>query len=176
MEAVHLAEFESPIGPLRILSTARGVAYLELPHANGRGLAGWLSRHAPGAKTVQAFAPNRAAIAQVLEYLEAKRTAFALPLDLRGTPFQLQVWRELLRIPYGETCSYHDVARAIGDPLASRAVGGANGANPLALIVPCHRVVASNGLGGYAGGLVLKRRLLALERNGAAASSQGRLL
>ena len=176
METVHQAEFESPIGSLRILSTARGVAYLELPHANGRGLAGWLSRHAPDAKTVQAFAPNRAAIAQVLEYLEAKRTAFALPLDLRGTPFQLQVWRELLRIPYGETRSYHDVARAIGEPLASRAVGGANGANPLALIVPCHRVVASAGLGGYAGGLVLKRRLLALERNSAAASTQGRLL
>ncbi|HME68550.1 MAG TPA: methylated-DNA--[protein]-cysteine S-methyltransferase [Myxococcota bacterium] len=176
METVHLAEFESPIGPLRILSTSCGIAYLELPHANGRGLAGWLSRHAPEAKTVEAFAPNRAAIAQVLEYLEGKRTDFALPLDLRGTPFQREVWRELLCIPYGETRSYHEVARAIGEPLASRAVGGANGANPVALIVPCHRVVASDGLAGYAGGLVLKRRLLALERNRAAASKQGRLL
>jgi O-6-methylguanine DNA methyltransferase len=176
MEAVHLAEFESPLGPLRLLSTASGVAYLELPHANGRGLAGWLSRNAPEAKTVEAFAPNRAAIAQVLEYLEGKRTAFTLPLDLRGTPFQREVWQELLRIPYGETRSYHEVARAIGEPLACRAVGGANSANPLALIVPCHRVVASHGLGGYAGGLALKRRLLTLERNRAAASKQGRLL
>ncbi len=176
METVHRAEFESPLGPLRILSTARGVAYLELPHASGRGLAGWLAKHAPEAKTVEAFAPNRAAIAQVLEYLEGKRTAFALPLDLRGTPFQQQVWQELLRIPYGETRSYGEVACAIGKPLCFRAVGGANGANPVALVVPCHRVVASHGLGGYGGGLALKRRLLALERNGAAASKQGRLL
>jgi len=176
METVHLGEFESPIGPLRILSTARGLAYLELPHANGRGLAGWLSRYAPGAKPVPAFAPNRAAIAQVLEYLEGKRTVFGLPLDLRGTPFQLDVWRELLGIPYGETRSYGQVARAIGQPLACRAVGAANGANPLPLVVPCHRVVASHGLGGYGGGLALKRRLLALERSTGAAPRQGRLL
>ena len=176
METVHLAEFESPIGPLRILSTAHGVAYLELPHANGRGLAGWLSRHAPDAKILEAFAPNRAAIAQVGEYLGAKRTGFALPLDLRGTPFQQKVWQELLRIPYGETRSYHEVARAIGEPLGARAVGGASGANPVALIVPCHRVVAARGLGGYAGGLALKRRLLALERARAVAQRQGSLL
>jgi len=176
METVHLAEFESPLGALRILSTAQGVAYLELPHANGRGLAGWLSRNAPKAEIVESFAANRAAIAQVLEYLDGKRTAFVTPLDLRGTPFQLKVWRELLRIPYGETRSYHEVAHAVGEPLASRAVGGASGANPVALIVPCHRVVASNGLGGYGGGLAQKRRLLALERNGTAVSKQGRLL
>jgi len=176
MDTVHLSEFESPIGALRVLSTASGVAYLELPHASGRGLAGWLSRNAPTAKAVEGFAPNRAAIAQVLEYLDGKRTSFTLPLDLRGTPFQLAVWRELLRIPYGETRSYHDVARAIGLPRASRAVGGASGANPLALIVPCHRVVASTGLGGYGGGIAQKRRLLALERNAFAVSRQGRLL
>jgi methylated-DNA-[protein]-cysteine S-methyltransferase len=176
METVHLAGFESPIGPLRILSTGGGVAYLELPHANGRGLAGWLSRHAPAAKTVEAFAPNRTAIAQVLEYLEGKRTRFTLPLDLRGTPFQRAVWEELLRIPYGETRSYQAIAQALGELGASRAVGGANGANPVALIVPCHRVVASHGLGGYGGGLALKRRLLALERNRFAAPKQGRLL
>jgi O-6-methylguanine DNA methyltransferase len=175
METFHLAEFESPIGALRLLSTASGVAYLELPHANGRGLAGWLSRHAQHAKTVEAFAPNRTAILQVLEYLGGKRTCFALPLDLRGTPFQRAVWRELLRIPYGETRTYQAIARAVGEPQAARAVGGANGANPLALIVPCHRVVASQGLGGYGGGLALKRRLLALERN-PTAPEQGRLL
>ncbi len=176
METVHLAEFESPLGPLRILCTARGVAYLELPHANGRGLAGWLSRHAPDAKIVEAFAPNRAAVAQVVEYLAGKRTGFALPLDLRGTPFQKKVWQELLRIPYGETRSYHEVAHAIGEPSAARAVGGASGANPVALIVPCHRVVAARGLGGYAGGLALKRHLLALERTRATAPRQGRFL
>ena len=176
METLHLAGFESPIGPLRVLSTNGGVAYLELPHANGRGLAGWLSRQAPGAKTVEAFAPNRTAITQVLEYLEGKRTHFTLPLDLRGTRFQRAVWAELLRIPYGETRSYQAIAQAIGEPGASRAVGGANGANPVALIVPCHRVVASHGLGGYGGGLALKRHLLALERNRLATPKQGRLL
>ena len=88
-----------------------------------------------------------------------------LHLDLRGTDFQRRVWDQLCRIPYGTTCSYQDVARAIGRPSAVRAVGTANGANPLPLIVPCHRVVATGGkLGGYGGGLDLKRRLLAMER------------
>jgi O-6-methylguanine DNA methyltransferase len=176
VHSAAIAELESPIGPLRILSTESGLAYLELPHANGRGLAGWLARNAPGVRPTLAFAPNRAAAVQVAEYLEGKRERFELPLDLRGTPFQLRVWGELLRIPYGETRSYADVARAIGEPGAPRAVGAANGANPVALVVPCHRVVATHGLGGYGGGLPLKRQLLALERGRMARPEQGRLL
>ena len=105
---------------------------------------------------------------QLLEYFEGKRTAFDLPLDLRGTPFQLEVWRALLAIPYGETRSYAEIARAVGRPAAVRAVGAANGANPIAIVVPCHRVIAADGsLGGYGGGLELKARLLAMERSGA---------
>jgi O-6-methylguanine DNA methyltransferase len=174
MDAVRCASFDSPIGALRVASTARGVAFLGLPAAGGTGFAGWLARLGPGVRREEAFAPNRDAIRQVLEYLEGKRTDFELPLDLRGTPFQLRVWHALLEIPYGATRSYLDVARAIGNPGAVRAVGAANGANPVALIVPCHRVIQSGGkLGGYGGGLPLKRRLLAMEQS---ARHQGSLL
>jgi len=174
MGFVHISAFDSPIGGLRIASSERGLVFLELPHASGRGLEGWLRCRLPGARRSEAFAPNRAAATQILEYLEGKRTRFELPLDLRGTPFQLEVWSALLEIPYGETRSYRDVARRLGRERAVRAVGAANGANPVALVVPCHRVVASGGgLGGYGGGLELKARLLAMERGRPA---QGRLL
>jgi O-6-methylguanine DNA methyltransferase len=165
-EVVHTAQLDSPIGTLRLASTARGLAYLELPHASGRGLEGWLRRSLPGARREDGFAPNRAAALQILEYLEGKRTGFELALDPRGTAFQLSVWRALVAIPYGETRSYSELATAIGRRDAVRAVGTANGANPLAIVVPCHRVIAADGsLGGYGGGLELKARLLAMERS-----------
>jgi O-6-methylguanine DNA methyltransferase len=165
MEIVHTAEFESPIGSLLCASTERGLAYVRLPRAGGRGFAGWLRRQAPGAEVRTGFAPNKAAIQQILDYLEGKRSSFDLALDLRGTDFQRRVWEALLAIPYGQTRTYADVARTIREPTAVRAVGMANGANPCAIVVPCHRVVAAGGkLGGYGGGLPLKRHLLALER------------
>ena len=174
MQIVHTAQVDSPIGSLRVASTERGLAYLELPFASGRGLLGWLRRCLPDARCEDGFAPNRAAITQIREYLEGKRVIFELPLDLRGTPFQLAVWQALLEIPYGETRSYAQIAAAVGQRSAVRAVGAANGANPVALVVPCHRVIASDGsLGGYGGGLRLKAKLLAMERSG---PSQGRLL
>ena len=164
MELVHTAEFDTPVGSMLCATTGRGLAYLRLPRASGRGFAGWLRRNAPDAELRTGFAPNKAAVQQVLEYLDGKRTAFDLALDLRGTDFQLRVWEELLAIPYGETRTYAGLARSIGEPGAARAVGTANGANPIAIVVPCHRVVASGGkLGGYGGGLPLKRKLLALE-------------
>jgi len=164
MEVVHTAEFETPIGSLLCASTERGLAYVRLPRAGGRGFADWLRRQAPGAEVRTGFAPNKLAVQQLLEYFDGKRASFELPLDLRGTKFQCRVWQALLEIPHGETRSYADVARAIRAPDAVRAVGAANGANPCAIVVPCHRVVASGGkLGGYGGGLPLKRRLLALE-------------
>lgn len=174
MEIVHTAHFESPIGTLRVASTAIGLACIDLPRGGGRGFGGWITRACPGARRVEAFAPNREAIRQVLEYLEGKRTEFALALDLRGTPFQRAVWEALCAIPYGETRSYGEVARAVGDPGAARAVGLANGANPVPLVVPCHRVIQSGGkIGGYGGGLELKRRLLAMEQS---VQHQGSLL
>ncbi len=105
------------------------------------------------------------AIGQLRAYFAGELREFRLPLDLRGTEFQLRVWRELLKIPYGETRSYAGIARAIGAPNAVRAVGAANGANPIWIVVPCHRVIGSGGkLVGYGGGLPLKKRLLELER------------
>jgi len=164
MEIVYTAEFETSIGSMLCASSEQGLAYVRLPRAGGRGFAGWLRRQAPGAEVRMGFAPNKAAIQQLLEYLDGKRSEFELPLDLRGTDFQRRVWDALLAIPHGQTRTYAEVARAIREPAAVRAVGTANGSNPCAIVVPCHRVIASGGkLGGYGGGLPLKRRLLALE-------------
>ena len=170
MEIVHSAEFDTPIGSMLCATTERGLAYVQLPRASGRGFADWLRRQAPGAELRTGFAPSKAAIQQIREYLDGKRRAFDLPLDLRGTAFQRRVWAALLEIPFGETRSYGDITRVLGVPLrAARAVGTANGSNPCAIVVPCHRVIASGGkLGGYGGGLPLKRRLLALEHAGPA--------
>lgn len=102
---------------------------------------------------------------QLEEYFAGKRRAFDLPLDFIGTEFQKRVWKELLKIPYGETRSYGYVARRLGDPNLMRAVGAANGCNPIPIVAPCHRVIGASGaLVGFGGGLETKARLLALER------------
>jgi O-6-methylguanine DNA methyltransferase len=166
MTRIHTARFESPIGTLTVASSDRGLAYVALPRANGRGLAGWQRRHALDSELAKGYEPNRQAIVQILEFLDGKRQAFDLALDLRGTPFQISVYDTVAAIPYGESRSYAEVAQKVGRPNAVRAVGAANGANPIPLIIPCHRVVASSGqLQGYAGGLDLKARLLAMESN-----------
>ncbi len=101
---------------------------------------------------------------QIDEYLEGKRRAFNIPILLLGTDFQKQVWNELLKVKYGETVTYSDIAKRINNPKAIRAAASANGANAIALVVPCHRVIESNGdLGGYGGGVAVKKRLLNLE-------------
>ncbi len=108
---------------------------------------------------------TRAYATQIREYLQGKRKDFTLPLDLRGTEFQLRCWRALLEIGYGKTASYADIAPTVGSPKGFRAVGMANNRNPVAIIVPCHRVVETNGkMGGYGGGLPLKEWLLKLEK------------
>ncbi len=105
-------------------------------------------------------------LSELSEYFAGTRRDFSFPLDLRGTTFQIACWQALLAIPYGETCSYRDIAHAIGHPKAYRAVGMANNRNPIAIVVPCHRVIASSGsLCGYGGGLDLKRALLDLEQS-----------
>jgi methylated-DNA-[protein]-cysteine S-methyltransferase len=100
---------------------------------------------------------------QLEEYFARERTEFDVPMELDGTTFQKEVWAELSRIPYGETISYGELARRVGRPKGPRAVGQANGRNPIPIIVPCHRVLAGNGIGGYGGGLPMKRSLLAVE-------------
>jgi methylated-DNA-[protein]-cysteine S-methyltransferase len=112
----------------------------------------------------------RATEAQLGDYFAGRRSAFDLPLDPHGTDFQKSVWTQLLAIPFGETRSYADIARAIGRPTASRAVGAANGRNPISIVTPCHRVIGANGaLTGFAGGIETKRKLLALEQGEAIA-------
>ena len=104
------------------------------------------------------------AVQELDEYLSGRRRKFEVPLEPEGTKFQKKVWEALRKIPYGETCSYKDIAVAVNEPNASRAVGAANGQNPISIIVPCHRVISSQGtLGGFAGGLPIKKALLELE-------------
>lgn len=118
--------------------------------------------------------PFRKVMKQLSEYLQGRRTTFDLRLHPKGTPFQLDVWKALLTIPYGETRSYADIARQIGRPTAVRAVGLANGRNPLPIVVPCHRVIGSSGrLVGYGGGLTVKQALLDREREVSAAGPTG---
>jgi O-6-methylguanine DNA methyltransferase len=139
---------------------------LSLPRDGGKGFASWLERKVPDGEAVDWLPHLDVARRELEEYFAGTRDRFDVPLDLRGTRFQLSCWRELCSIPLGETRSYAEMARAIGRPGAARAVGAANGANPIPLIVPCHRVINTGGrLGGYGGGLETKRRLLAFEQS-----------
>lgn len=163
-EVLSTTRFDSPIGSLRIVSSQKGLVYVELPHANGRGFEGWRNLYAKGSDVVERRAAHEDVIDQLLEFLAGDRRDFALSLDLRATKFQLSVYGVVAKIGYGETNSYSEVAVAIEKPKAVRAVGAANGANPIPLIIPCHRVIARGGaLQGYAGGLDMKAKLLAME-------------
>lgn len=108
-------------------------------------------------------------ISQLQEYFDGKRQEFEIPLSLSGTEFQLTVWNQLLKIPYAKTCTYGELARSIGKRGGARAVGGANNKNPIPIIIPCHRVVAADGIGGYGPGVEIKKVLLEIEmKNGGA--------
>ncbi len=125
----------------------------------------WLPTQGRKARSTGADAPPvlKETATQLEEYFARERTEFDVPMELDGTPFQKEVWAELSRIPYAETISYGELALRVGRPKGPRAVGQANGKNPIPIIVPCHRVLASNGIGGYGGGLPMKRTLLAVE-------------
>ncbi|OFZ94869.1 MAG: hypothetical protein A2Z64_01695 [Betaproteobacteria bacterium RIFCSPLOWO2_02_67_12] len=153
--------FDSPLGEVLVAATERGICSVKLGADTETLLAQEFSE-AERVRDPQALAAARHA---VLEFLEGDGTLAQLPLDVRGTAFQRTVWEALRRIPHGETRSYQQIARAIGAPRAVRAVGSACGANPAALVIPCHRALrADGGLGGYAWGLERKRRLLAIEK------------
>lgn len=145
--------FESPLGTLLLVAEDGKIVRLALPGATPD--TSW-------ARDDKAFVDARK---QLADYFAGRRRDFDLPLAPRGTQFEMKVWSALRKIPYGETVSYADIARAIGNPHGARAVGQANGRNPIAIVVPCHRVIASGGkIGGYGGGVPAKRKLLALEQ------------
>jgi O-6-methylguanine DNA methyltransferase len=169
METLYCTNMNSAIGPLFLAASRRGLVALEFDaRSPGQQSIRPNPRHVREEKMGIAFehSPRRMRpyLSQLEEYFAGKRREFTLPLDLRGTDFQRACWRALLAIPYGKTRSYADIARAVGKPTAFRAVGMANNRNPIAVVVPCHRVIASDGtLCGYGGGLDLKRKLLELE-------------
>ena len=149
---MRYALLDTPVGILTVASTEQGLSQI---HFGDR---------IPANAVVDAAA-NHKANRQLSEYFQGRRKQFELSLDYQGTDFQMKVWRALLNIPYGQTRSYGEIARAIGHPGAARAVGMANHDNPIAVIIPCHRVVGHNGsLTGYAGGLHIKQHLLSIER------------
>jgi methylated-DNA-[protein]-cysteine S-methyltransferase len=154
---VKYSYLESPIGKLLIAGDGEAIHYIYFPK-NGRA-------EKPRPEwTESARGPVGEAIRQLREYFAGARTEFDLPLTPEGTPFQRDVWQRLREIPYGETISYGELARRIGNPRASRAVGAANGLNPIPIVIPCHRVIGSNGkLTGFGGGLPVKEALLTLE-------------
>lgn len=152
----------TPVGVVTIGVSAKGLAWLAF--GGGRLPKGREAKHWNNVEWVRSEKETAAAAKQLTEYLQAKRKSFDLPLDLRGADFHQKCWRELLRIPFGKTKSYADIAREVGSPQAFRAVGQANHHNPVAIVVPCHRVLASGAkLGGYGGGLPMKEFLLRLE-------------
>jgi methylated-DNA-[protein]-cysteine S-methyltransferase len=153
---VWFDDIPSPVGRLRLVADAHGLRQVGFER----------ERHpkAPSLDWIRDAARVAFARTQIDEYFEGRRQVFELPLHPLGTPFQLEVWHALAGIPYGATVSYGEVARRIGQPQAVRAVGAANGRNPLPIVLPCHRVIGSDGsLTGFGGGLPTKRFLLALE-------------
>ncbi len=149
---------KSPVGTLKLVASEAGLAAILWEHDNPRRV------RLEAASEDEQHPVLLEAERQLNEYFDGKRQAFSLDLDFAGTEFQKKVWHALLTIPFGETRSYGQIAKQIGNASAVRAVGAANGRNPIAIVAPCHRVIGSTGkLTGYAGGLDAKERLLALE-------------
>lgn len=151
---------QSPVGELKLVASGKGLVAVLWQNDNpNRVRLGKLVKQDSHPVLIEAER-------QLREYFKGERKSFSLALDLRGTSFQRNVWEALLAIPFGQTRSYSDLAKKLGNPQATRAVGAANGRNPISIIVPCHRVIGSNGkLTGFAGGLEVKARLLELEQD-----------
>lgn len=153
----YYSYIDSPLGQMFVQGDGQYVTGLFMPHHKG-----WLG---PDPSWQESDAPFVRVREQLAEYFSGERRQFDLPLRVDGTPFQQRVWQELVRIPFGTTITYTQLADRVGNPNASRAVGNANGRNPISIIVPCHRVIGADGkLTGYAGGVDKKKWLLAWER------------
>jgi len=164
MEKIYYSSFHSPVlKKVFVASTHKGVCRIDFLTSKESFLKK-LRNQFPGDIT-RDDRKNQKVLAQLKKYLKGELKNFDCPLDMKGTSFEKKVWLALKRIPYGKTRSYKDIAESIGHPKAFRAVGNANGSNPLPLILPCHRVIESNGgLGGFGHGLKIKRQLLHLEK------------
>ena len=164
--AVSYSRTESPLGTIWMAATRAGLCCICLGDRQPEAFFAWISRHLPEMPLSDDPAVLAPAATQLDEYLAGRRQSFDLALDIHGTPFQHEVWEQLADIPYGNTVTYGQIARRIGRPGASRAVGAAIGANPLSIVIPCHRVIGSTGaLVGYGGGLRNKEILLKIERD-----------
>lgn len=156
---------DHPRGRFLLAATAIGLCALALPGEPETAFVPTIRRYVPGARLARDPRRTGPYRRELLEYLEGRRQAFTIPVDLRGTAFQQRVWQAIQTIPYGTVVTYSELARRLGRPTAARAVGGACRANPVPVVVPCHRVVGTQGvLTGYRGGLDLKATLLQLEQ------------
>ncbi len=158
MPIIYTTDYRCPLGRLLLESDGKALTRVRLP---GEKPPAAVDEGAPRVRDAKPFA---AVIAQLDEYFAGKRRRFELPLAPSGTPFQRKVWQQLRKIPYGRTITYAQLAHRVGNDAACRAVGAANGRNPLPIVVPCHRVIGSDGsLTGFGGGIAAKRKLLELE-------------
>ena len=164
MKEVTYARLESQIGTVWVASTEAGLCKVTLGRGESGAFFSWITEHVGPRQPREEPEAVAFAVSQLDEYFSGSRQAFDLPLDVRGTGFQRAVWSQVVRIPYGATATYGDIALLVGKPRASRAVGGAVGANPLPIVIPCHRVIGAGGaLTGFGSGLDVKETLLRLE-------------
>jgi methylated-DNA-[protein]-cysteine S-methyltransferase len=161
---IAYARMDSPVGPVWVATAGSSVCAVGLGTGQPEHFFAWLARQASAQPPREDAAALDPALTQLREYFSRIRRQFDLSLDVHGTAFQQAVWAELVHIPYGATTTYGEIARRIGRPRAARAVGAAVGANPLSILIPCHRVIGAAGsLTGYGGGLEIKAALLELE-------------
>jgi O-6-methylguanine DNA methyltransferase len=161
---VYCTSFESKIGRIYVASTDRGVCKISVPREARKDFFDWLKKHFDVDSIIDNRSKNKDVVDQLNRYFNGKLAKFTLPVDLIGTPFQLRVWKELARIPYGVTSTYKHVSRKVSAPKGFQAVGRAAGQNPLPIIIPCHRVLGANGaMVGYSCGVKTKELLLRLE-------------
>ncbi len=163
MEKLYVNSIKTSIGSLWLASTEKGLAVVSFGKNGRQHFNSVVEKDFKRFEVVPGNTKNRSAEKQIKAYLAGKLKKFSLKLDMRGTPFQIKALKKVARIPYGKVATYGAIAAEIGNPGAGRAVGSANARNRLPLVIPCHRVVASGGPGGYGGGLSLKRRLLKME-------------
>ena len=153
---------------MHIAATTSGLCFVGSQNVPFDELADWAKARFPDRTLIEHEEKLKPYTNELIEYLQGKRKNFSVPFDFHGTPFQLDVWKALCQIPFGQTKSYSDIANQIQKPKAVRAVGAAIGANPILISIPCHRVIGKNGaLTGYRGGIEMKTKLLELEREGA---------